>query len=180
MNTPVYFLYGILALAVLALIVNIRFKLPKKLFLGLAVAILVFMCWFAMESPKPSPTLPQTPREPLVSLVSEHAILNPGENRFPLSFAESCKGATYSLDFVSGQEDKILEDAFYLQCSFVLCSASNKAFECSAVYFSGNALKAVFVFPENFDSQAVRFLKIVWNSVSPLDLEKISEEKILN
>ena len=43
MNTPVYFLYGILALAVLALIVNIRFKLPKKVFLGLAVAILVSM-----------------------------------------------------------------------------------------------------------------------------------------
>ncbi|MBR5623275.1 MAG: hypothetical protein IKW49_08835 [Opitutales bacterium] len=179
MNTLVYFLYGILALAVLALIVNIRFKLPKKLFLGLAVAILVFMCWFAMESPKPSPTLPQTPREPLVSLVSEHAILNPGENRFPLSINEPCKGASYLLYFASGKGD-IPEEASPLDFSFVLCSADNDVLECSAVYFSGKALKAVFVFPENFDSQAVRFLKIVWNSVSPLDLEKISEEKILN
>lgn len=179
MNTPVYFLYGILALAVLALIVNIRFKLPKKLFLGLAVAILVFMCWFAMESPKPSPTLPQTLRGPLVSLICGRTSLSPGENRFPLSFDEPCRGASYLLDIASGKGD-IPEEASPLDFSFVLCSADNDVLECSAVYFSGKALKAVFVFPENFDSRAVRFLKIVWSSASPLDLEKISEEKILN
>lgn len=179
MNTPVYFLYGILALAVLALIVNIRFKLPKKVFLGLAVAILVSMCWFAMEPPKPSLTLPQTLRGPHVSLICGRTSLSPGENCFPLFFDEPCKGASYSLDFASGQGD-VSAEASPLEFSFVLCSSGNDVLKCSAVYFSGKALKAIFVFPKDLDLRTIRFLKVVRNAESPLDLEKISEEKILN
>lgn len=179
MNNPAYFLYGVLAFAALALIVNIRFKLPKRLFLVLAVTILVFTCWFAMETPKSPVALPQSPQAPVVSLVCARTALNPVENRFPVSFSEPCKGVRYSLDFVAGQGD-VSEELSPLEFSFELCSADNVVLKCSAAYFSGKALKAIFVFPENFDSRMIRFLKVVRNAESPLDLEKISEEKILN
>ncbi len=179
MNNPVYFLYGILALAVLALIVNIRFKLPKKLFLGFAVTILVFVCWFAMESPKASSVLPKMSQGPVVSLVCGRTILNPGENRFPLSFAGPCKGVRYLLDFSAGKGD-VSEEDLPSAFSFVLCSEESDLLKCSATYFSGKSLKAIFVFPEGFDFRAIRFLKVVRNAKSPLDLEQISEEKILD
>ncbi len=179
MNNPAYFLYGVLAFAALALIVNIRFKLPKRLFLVLAVTILVFTCWFAMETPKSPVALPQSSQGPVVSHVCARTTLNPGENRFLLSFIESCKGVRYSLDFAT-EQGNAPEETSPLEFSFELCSADGDILKCSAIYFSGKTLKVVFVFPENFDSRMIRFLKVVRNAESPLDLEKISEEKILN
>ncbi len=44
-----WFFMTVLAVAVIALVVNIRFKLPKKIFLALTVLIIVMVMWMALD-----------------------------------------------------------------------------------------------------------------------------------
>lgn len=178
MIASVYFLYVLFAVATLALIINVRFRLPKKVFGFLAVLILVTTCWIAMNPPKeiPSPLLHS--RSVLTRIIAENVVLNTGENCFPLSFEDlvpSCVGVSYLLEFEVGQGEESLN---YSDYSLTLHASEESYLDCSALSFTGNTLRCVFVFPKEFDIRKISFLKLVCKSDANLNLRIILEEKI--
>lgn len=167
-------------LAGLALLVNIRFKLPKKVFLLISVLTVVATSWVAMN-PSRGTSYQKThscSRNAVSSLIAEYPVLNPGVNEFPLSFHtfdDSCKGANYSLSFLAGQGE-----SEYPDCIVILRTEAGECIDCAAYSFAGNVLKSVFVFPPEFDYRKIAVLKIVCKVNLPLKLESITEEKIFN
>lgn len=179
MFPPIYFLYGLFALAALALLINIRFKLPKKIFLFLVVSIVVATCWVAMNLSRESVDMEirTDSRRVVTSLIAEDVILSSGCNEFPLAyvgFAQSCKGATYSLNFGAeqGRESDILK------YSAELCTSDKESIACDGVYRTAEGLKYVFVFPPEFDFKKIVFLRINCKESEPLRVKSISEDRV--
>lgn len=179
MISPIYMLYGAFALAVCALLINVRVKLPKKIFLFLAVSILVLTCWVAMERPQISSSSAARSRSTDTTILRENVLLDPGINEIPLLFDEgdaACTGVVYSLFFAPEQGENFKKNS----SSVSLLAKDGSVAKCAAFFFDGNALKTVFVFPPEFDCRKISFLRIVCGSDAPLYLTQIREEKNFN
>lgn len=179
MFAPVYFLYGVLLFAVVALLVNIYVKLPKNVFGFLAVFTLVAICWTIMGKPeKVTVSRPLAPLQaPVISVLAESVSLHSGANNFPLSFVAlpgKCKGATYSLNFDAEQGDTVN----HLNCVATLRGIDGSALEASAVYSRERSLSFVFMFPYNLEVTKIDCLSFVCSAGTNLNVRSISEEKI--
>lgn len=198
MISPINFLYGLFVIAVLMLLINVRFKVPKKFFVFIVVLILTTTCWVAMDFRKTTTrqgisfrdslseidagimSQPPIPRRIESKIISENISLERGENKLPVSFegvSERCKGVTYLLNFVLGQGEN-LEN--FSDCLLTIHISDTEYLECSAVSFSNNEIRYVFVFPQTFDFMKISFLRLVCNSGAVLNLKTISEERIFD
>lgn len=180
MLPPTYFLYGVFTLAALALLVNIRVKLPKKIFLFLAVLTVVATCWVAMNPFREvADPMPQSSyRKTISAFIAESVVLVPGINEFSLSFQNSdvsCNGVSYSLIFEAEQGD-----IHHSDCSISIKCTDGGDLKPSAFLFSGNTLKIVFVFSSGFDCRKISLLEVVCKTNVPLNLRSLTEEKVFN
>lgn len=180
MIDSVHFLYILFGIAAVVLIVNMRFRLPKKIFVFLALSILLTTCWVAMN-PQAAPSATAMPSRGLVTkILGENLVLNPGDNRFPLVYEEfsgSCIGVAYLLELEAGQGG---ETVAFPDCVPTLHITDENFIDCSALLFTENALRCVFVFPKDFDFRKISFLKLVCKSNATLNLKRISEERKFN
>lgn len=178
MIEPIYFLYGSMGFAVVALLLNIRFKLPKRIFLFLAVLIVVLSCWVAMDKPKASRDFFKNARVTPVKdfLVAEDVSLKPGVNDFPVSFEGSWNEFCGVAYFLNSKEP--IEENRYSNCIITLRRPDESFLSWSGTYFSRERSGFIFIFPEKIDPKSISVLRIFLKGDSPLPLKSISGQKI--
>lgn len=179
MIEPIYFLYGSMVVAVVALLLNIKFRLPKKIFLFLAVLIVVLSCWTAMENPKKGVVYWQKTKELARKdfIVAENVLLKPGVNDFPVVFDgsgdEFC-GIAYFLNLKNPVEKERCSN-----CIITLRRLDESFLNWSGTYFSSERCGFVFLFPDKVDPKSIALLRIFLKGDSCLSLKSISGQKIL-
>lgn len=182
MNGIFYALLGACVVGVALLTVNLKMKLPKKPFAFMAVLILVLMFALVMEERGKVPearkiSVPaEDVSEKAAEIFSGTFRTEQGNNDFPVGGALSrsgLRGAEYVFEFDEGTS---LESAVDYDCE--LLDTDGRVLKCSALVFSGSALRCVFVFPEGFDSGRATTLRLVCGNGSAPTLRRITEREI--
>lgn len=180
MISPVHFLYVLAVVAIIALIVNFKFKLPKKLFTAIIVMTVVTVCWIAMEgdgnkleTAKVSGNVVR--KNPLVP----NGVINPGLNdiAFPKDL-KSLSGSTRCYFLEASLPQGAMKNPNTYEAS--LHFSNGASLPCSGFYFSVHGLKLIFSIPENLSSENISFLRISFKGDTPLKFSKIYEEEIHN
>lgn len=136
--------------ASIALIVDKFKKLPKKIFLFLAVSIVVSVCWLAFERNSGNKNDPKEEEsvDPVIYVKAAHdVIFNPGETRISLSVLVEGKRKYDCVRFVmNGKNTKATEQLFLEKVKFSLRTKDGTFISPTGILF----LKGKSEFPDDF------------------------------
>ena len=182
MNEIFYALLGACVVGAALLSVNLKVKLPKKLFAFMAVLILVLMFALVMEDREGVPearkisVLAEGVSDKASEIFSGTFRAGQGNNDFPVGAALSrsgLRGTEYVFEFAAETSPETAAD---LDCE--LLDADGRVLKCSGLVFSRGVLKCVFVFPEDFDPRKATTLRLVCGNGSAPTLRRITEREI--
>lgn len=176
MISPIHFLWGLLAVAVIALIVNLKFKLPKKLFLAIIVMTVVTVCWVAMEGDGSKTPRVKQQANP-IKVLAEQGSFNPGENDFSIVDKNFlCSNFCCSV-VLQVSKDYVVNPTNY---EGSLHFSNGESIKNSGAYLSNKEIKFIFVVPERMSMKEVAFLRVSLNVDSPVAFSQIFLENICN
>lgn len=171
-----YLVLVLCSVAVAALLLNIRKKLPKYVFVFLAVSIIVSVSWYTMDSDRGLENDSENPEKELFVFaeVSKNIAANPGKTKISIPTIVSGKRNLDCVRMVFSLNDKSLtEQTFIEKTDFLLLSSDGTLLPASGIQFvkeettkfpENFILKAFFVLPENLKSS--EFQLVVENKFS--------------
>lgn len=177
MNEIDYVLFAACVVGSVLLAVNLKVKLPKKLFAFIAVLILVLMFALVMEDrgnvfeERTISASGDAGRE----IFSGPFSLGQGNNDFSvraLCARTDLRIAEYTFEF---EEEVSSENASNFDCE--LRCVDGCVLKCSALVFFEKNLKCVFVFPEGFDLQNAITLRLICGNERMPILKRITERE---
>ncbi|MBR6797584.1 MAG: hypothetical protein IKM45_02700 [Opitutales bacterium] len=171
-----YLVLVLCGVAVMALLLNIRKKLPKYIFVFLSVSIIVSVSWYTMDSGEGMKNdSVDTEKELFVfAEVSKNISADPGKTKISIPAVVSgkrnldCIRMAFSLD-----SKNLTEQTFIEKTDFLLLSSDGTLLPASSIQFvkeestrfpENFILKAFFVLPENLKS--AEFQLVVENKFS--------------
>lgn len=187
---PEWIVIGFCLCAIVALLLNLKKKLPKAVFMFLAVALVVSVTWYSFEKDaKPAPSSSsQKSEDKKVKLVyfeaAKGVLLSSGkETRIALPIAVSGKRELDSVRFLFEVKDgTFTEQSFLEKVNFSLLFSGESIVPASGIVFAKEedsifpnkfVLKVFFRTPENIYSKDIRC--IVENNLGqPLIAKEIS------
>lgn len=182
MNGICYALFAACVVGIVLLAVNLKVKLPKKLFAFISVLILVLMFALVMEEREKVPesrkiSVPAECASENVSEIFSGAFrAGQGNNDFSVRVlpSRSClRGVEYVFEF---DAETFHGTAADFDCE--LLDADGRVLKCSGLVFSRGVLKCVFVFPEGFNPKNAMTLRLICGSGHTPVLRRITEQKI--